>query len=284
MKIAITGSAGFIGSELYNYLSGKAEVIGLVRENESDVLTVTDYSKEQLTELLQGVDCVVHLASKRGAGTSYSEYAENDVLLENVLSAMEQAHVKKIIFMSSLAVYSDPDELPWREDQHPVPQTFYGLSKLTGENMCRFYAKKGISYLIFRSAVVFGGNDLTRMTGSFIRAASNHETLEVRGKSIARRDFIYVKEVVNALAWGALECPVENAILNLSSGGCYTNLEFAEAVNEAFRNTGNLKYDPDTDEGIRDSYMDSSAIRAAGYKYKYDLGSAMQDIASAMQK
>ena len=282
MRIAITGAAGFIGSALYQYLQGKAEIIGLVRENEADNLTITDYSVGHLTELLNGVDCVIHLASKRGAGHSYLEYAENDLLLENILTAMAAARVPKIIFMSSLAVYSEWNTLPWKEDQLPVPQTFYGLSKLTGENMCRYYATKGINYLIFRCAIVFGGNDLTRMTGNFIRAAAEHTVLEVRGKSIAKRDFIYVKEVINALSWGALECPSENIILNLSSGGCYTNLEMAEAVNSAFDNIGNLIYQSDRDEGICDSYMDSSALKALGYVHKYNLNSAMQDVADVM--
>ncbi|MBE6864714.1 MAG: NAD(P)-dependent oxidoreductase [Ruminococcus flavefaciens] len=282
MKIAITGAAGFIGSALYQYLQGKSEVLGLVRENESDILPVTDYSVSHLTEMFQGVDCVIHLASKRGAGQSFVEYAENDVLLENILKAMAAVGVPKIVFMSSLAVYSEQNTLPWTEDQFPIPQTFYGLSKLTGENMCRYYARKGINYLIFRCAIVFGGNDLTRMMGSFIRTAANHETLEVRGKSVAKRDFIYVKEVVHALAWGALECQVENTVLNLSSGECHTNLEIAETVNQAFENAGNLVYHSDIDECLDDSYMASSAIKAAGYVHQYTLQSAMQDVADVM--
>lgn len=283
MKIAITGAAGFIGSTLYQYLQGKAEVLGLVRENESDVLPVTDYSIAHLTEMFQGIDCVIHLASKRGAGHSYIEYTENDILLENILKAMIAAGVPRIIFMSSLAVYSECNALPWKEDQLPIPQTFYGLSKLTGENMCRYYAQKGIKYLIFRCAIVFGGNDQTRMVGNFIRTAANHGTIEVRGKSVAKRDFIYVKEVIRALAWGALDCPVENTVLNLSSGEYHTNYEVAEAVNKAFDNANNLVYRSDIDEELNDSYMESSAIRAAGYVHQYSLQSAMLDVANEME-
>ncbi len=79
---------------------------------------------------------------------------------------------------------------------------------------------------------------------------------------------------------GALDCPVDNVILNLGSGGCYTNLEIAEAANEAFGNVGNLEYKSDTDEGIKDSYMDSSALVLAGYVHRYDFKTAMHDIAA----
>ena len=278
MKIAITGAAGFIGTELRKHLEGKAEVIGLVRPGESDELT--DYSEEELSSLLQGVDCVIHLASKRGGGKGYCEFHENSILLENLLNAMRNAGVKKIIFMSSLAVYSDPAALPWREDSIPTPQTFYGLSKLTGEAMCRFYGKFGIHHLIFRSAIVYGGNDLTRMTGAFISGAAAHKQLKVVGKSVAKRDFIYVKEVVNALAWGALSCSSLDTTFNLGSLACHTNLELALAVNKAFQNEGNLEYLSDADENLTDSYLCSDRLTAAGYVHQYTLDTAMADIAA----
>lgn len=276
MKIIVTGAAGFIGTELLRQIGENEQVVGLSR-SEREGFTATDYSVESLTEIFHGADVVVHLASRRGAAEDYAAFRENDEVTENILKAMLNCGVKKIIFMSSLSVYSNPEEVPWKESQPPVPETFYALSKLAGEGLCQLYARKGIEYTIFRCGIVLGMEKTGRMTAVFMRKAAAGETICLRGRSVAKRDFVYVKDVARALIW-ALSSDKKNQIYNLGSNECYTNLEVAKAINHCFGNGDNLIYEDQVEETVKDAYMDSDKLIQAGFCYAYNFASALQDI------
>ncbi len=279
MKIIITGASGNIGSKLLAVLKEKYrdEVIGLSRTYHEG-LDMTDYSVESLVNIFHNADLVVHLASRRGIAEDYQTYAENEIITENILKAMLATGVQRIIFMSSIAVYSEEAMLPWKEAQYPFPQSFYGLSKLMCEHLCRQYSAKGIDYTVLRCGIVYGGNHSKRMISSFIDKATAKDTLLLRGKSIAKRDFIYVKDVVSALLWSIYESPEKNQIYNLGSGVPLTNLEVALTVNRCMDNDGNLIYEDSVSETVADSYMDISKITAAGFHSSFTFQSALQDI------
>lgn len=277
MKIVVTGASGFIGQEFVRNIPASVDAVLLSRRKQKGYIE-TDYSTEELIPLLRGADVIVHLASIRGKSDRYETFIENEILIENILKAMVNSDCKRIIFMSSIAVYSDQQALPWREEQCVFPQTFYGLSKLTGEYLCQLYAAKGIQYTVFRCGIVYGLDHTERMISNFIRCASRREQLVLTGKSVAKRDFIYVKEVVGALIFVVLGNFPENEIYNLGSGEAYTNLEVAETVNHCFGNVGNLDYDSGVTEQIIDSYMCSDKLYSAGFKKAWSLQAALKDI------
>ena len=279
MKIIITGASGNIGSKLFaKLIDGNGnQVIGLSRSLHKGLET-TDYSISELEKLFQNADIVVHLASHRGTEDDYHSFIDNETITENILKAMQTAKVPRIIFMSSIAVYSDESMLPWKEEQYPTPQSFYGLSKLTCEYLCKQYSAAGIDYTIFRCGIVFGGDHSKRMVSTFIDEAIDKKTLSLNGKSIARRDFIYVKDTVSALLWGIYEAKEKNQIYNLGCGVPMSNLEIAETINECFDNTGNLIYDDSVKETVINSYMDISKISGAGFHNNFTFNSALQDI------
>lgn len=278
MRVAVTGATGLIGSELIKELRGRAVVRGLTRGNNTDILYHTDYSLESLTSIFESVDVVVHLAAVRGQGSDYMHFMDNALLTENVLKASIQANIHKVIYMSSIAVYSNVNLVPWKEDQLVSPQTFYGLSKITGEHLCELYSRKGIDYIIFRCGIVLGITNNNRMTDIFIQRAAEQKTIAVKGKSRAKRDFIYLKDVVRALSWGIFSKQNKNQVYNLGSNRAYTNLEVAKEINHAFENDGNLLYLDNCSEGLNDSRMDSSKLKMAGFQLRYDLSSALADI------
>ena len=279
MKTIITGASGNIGSKLFAALKEnyRDTVVGLSRVHHEG-LEMTDYSVESLVNIFQNADLVIHLASRRGIAEDYQTFAENEIITDNILKAMLASGVRRIVFMSSVAVYSDEAKLPWKEDQYPIPQSFYGLSKLTCEYLCRQYSMKGIDYTILRCGIVYGGDHSKRMISTFIDKASAKDTLLLSGKSIAKRDFIYVKDVVSALLWSIYETPEKNQIYNLGSGEPMTNLEAALTVNRCMDNAGNLIYEDSVRETVADSYMDISKITEAGFHCSFTLQSALQDI------
>lgn len=280
MKVVVTGATGLIGKELMRQLSSQINVLGLSRGNADGNLRKTDYSVEDLTAAFEGAEIVVHLAAIRGKGSDYQQFSDNAVLTENVLKAAVKAKVKKVIFMSSIAVYADVNNVPWKEDQLLRPQTFYGLSKIVGEHLCELYSEKGIAYTIFRCGIVLGITNNKRMTDVFIQNAAEKKPVMVKGKSIARRDFIYLKDVIDALCWGILKDQSKNQVYNLGSGHSYTNLEIALETNRAFDNVDNLIYLDNCEEGLKDSRMDSSKLAQAGFQSGYSLAEALVDIRS----
>lgn len=276
MKIVITGASGNIGSKLLASLKKeyKDEVIGLSIDKEEGLLT-TNYSVNELTNIFKDADVIVHLAARRGIEHDYSLFQENETLTENILKAMLIANVKRIIFMSSIAVYSDQTTLPWKEDQSLFPQSAYGMSKLRCEELIKQYSLMGIEYTIFRGSIVYGGDYSKRMISTFIAQAKTKKTLVLNGKSIAKRDFIYVKEVVNALVWSIYKLNTTNQIYNLGSGEVYSNLEVANKINDCFGNKDNLIYNNSYKEATINSYVDVSKIKNEGYKHLYSFTSGL---------
>lgn len=279
MKIIITGASGNIGSRLFSFLktNKKDEIIGLTRDKEKGFVH-TDYSVNDLVNLFKGADVIIHLAARRGNETDYSLFKENEILTENILKAMTLTNVKRIIFLSSIAVYSDQHDIPWVEEQKLFPQSAYGVSKQKCEQLIEEYSLKGIEYTIFRCSVVYGGDVLKRMISIFIENAKAKKQILINGKSIAKRDFIYVGEVINALVWSIYELKTKNQIYNLGSGEPLSNLEVATKINKCFDNEGNLLYNDSYKETIINSYFDISKIKNAGYKHLYSFYEGLEKI------
>ena len=286
MKVGITGGSGFLGKELVNLLVKEANItpviIGrsLLNEQYEYTYRKTDYTKESLDINLQDIDAVVHLAAKRGAAGRMCDFHENEIITENLYESCKGHGIKNIVFASSIAVYSDVSKIPWNEQQIPSPKTFYGISKMACEYIGDIYHKKfGLNIKSLRIAQVLGeGERKGHMMNTFIDNAYEKKILNVIGKSIAKREFVYVKDVARAILL-ALSKEEIHGSFNIGSNEAYTNLEIAKMVNECFDNQGNMTYDDSIDEGIESSLMDSSkAFKILGYKPMYNMKEALNDI------
>jgi nucleoside-diphosphate-sugar epimerase len=116
------------------------------------------------------------------------------------------------------------------------------------------------------------------MLSRFMEAAYAHKSLCVHGKSIARREFIYVKDVANAICWSIDNSNTCNQIINLGYGKGYTNYEIASLTNEAFHNPEKIFYEDQISEGIKDSYMNVTKLKKIGFTPEYSIETAMYDL------
>ncbi len=110
MKIFITGSGGFIGSELIKHLQGKHEIIGYAHEKGDDIL---DYDK--LKKAMKGCEVVIHLAAHRKPyeDKTFKDYFETNCIgTFNVAQAAMENKVKKLIFTSSTSYYGIEKGIP----------------------------------------------------------------------------------------------------------------------------------------------------------------------------
>ena len=279
MRIAVTGASGFIGTELLSGLKKRKgiKVTAITRGGsaraDSPFCTwkETDWSVKSLTEALEGADAVIHLAGVRGTGSDPAEYAVNTEMTRNLLEAMTAAGTKRIVFASTISVYDDENGIPWKEDSVLKGRTMYGESKISCERLIREYAAKGgFTYGIVRIAQVLGEGEKRRgMMNVFIDTAASGGTLRVMGRSEAKRQYIYVKDLAEILAMlaegsGGPDAG-KNIIVNAGMPDAYTNLEIAKMVNAVFGNTTPIEYDDSFPETIRSSHMDISRLEKLGY-------------------
>ena len=304
MRVAVTGASGFIGKELLSILSKieDTSVIALTRgencvtENGSHVIWVaTDYSVESLTDIFRGVcegdivdachvDAVIHLAGVRGTENDPEKFRINETITSNILSAMKDAGVNRIVFASTISVYDDEDLIPWTEDSPLKGRTQYGESKIRCEELIRSHAADyGYTYGIARIAQVIGSGEKRRgMINVFMDAAAYGGQLKVIGRSVAKRQYIYVKDLANLLliltVGNSVYSADSNLIVNAGMPKAYTNLEIARIVNKVYGNKTPINYDDSHQETIRPSCMNVGYLEETVGMAPCDVDKALEDI------
>lgn len=269
MRIAITGASGFIGTELLEELNKyQLEIVGLTRgsvpvnSTKNVFWRVTDYSYADLAKALSGVDVIVHLAGVRGTTAYPNDYIVNETMTGEILKAMTDCGVKRIVFASTISVYNNVDTMPWTEESPLEPRTMYGDSKISCEKLIRDYSKRyGFDYSILRIAQVLGLGEKRRgMMNVFLDTAAAGGEITVIGKSEAKRQYIYVKDLVDIIARLAT-CDDGSQILNVGMPNAYTNLEIAQIVNDVYGNKTPINYDDSKPETIQSSFMSIDRLR-----------------------
>ncbi len=162
MKIVVTGAGGRLGRHVVRELAGAGhEVTGIdkVASGESPVrmLTLDLLDAPRIMSALVGAEAVVHLGNHIDPTAAVPDpaYNQNVVMNFNVFEAARVAGVRRLVFASSVqAMTGDrrrsdppaPSRLPWLplDGDHPaIPTNPYALSKAAGEDMLRYYARKG---------------------------------------------------------------------------------------------------------------------------------------------
>lgn len=284
MKVAITGGSGFLGKEVISALEHDASYIpviigkGKVNETNHEYRT-TDYSRENLKTVLTDIKAVIHLAAKRGTGGNIADYHTNINITNNLYESCTELGITNIVFSSTISIYSDVSKMPWSEESLPSTKTFYSVSKLACEHIGNIFHKNhGLNIKSLRIAQILGEGEIKGMLNTFIDNAFEKRILKVTGKSVAKREFVYVKDVARAVIL-ALKKDSVHGSFNIGSKASYSNYEIATMVNDVFDNKGNLFYDESIRETIESSLMDSSkAGKELGYLPQYSLKEALKDI------
>lgn len=286
MKVGITGGSGFLGRYVAEKLkSENCEIVIFSRSEKKNAplqYVKTDYTIKNLCywfKKLQ-IEAVVHLAAKRGSQDRIEEFHDNEILTQNLYEACTQEGVKNIIFASSISVYSIQENLPWSEENLPVAETMYGISKLVNENIGNIYStKKNLYIKNLRLAHLYGFNEKNNyMINLFFRQAYHKKALTVNGNSHAKREFLYVKDAANAIFCG-LKKEKLYGTFNIGSTSIYTNLEVASKINEVFNNKDNIKINFSQKENIGSSYMiKEKSEKYLDYKPMYTFEHALKQI------
>ena len=296
MRILITGGAGFIASHIAEHFHKQAQVIafdnmrtGNKRNLEGlDVTFIrgTITNRNMLANVMHGVDCVFHLAALVSVSESMADPLEcariNATGHLKVLEAAAKAGVRKLVFASSAAIYGDNPSVPKDEAMPPEPQSPYAITKLNGELYnALFTREKRLETVNIRFFNVFGPRQ--DPTGSyaaavpiFIKRSLNGQPIIIHGDGRQTRDFIYVKDIVSALAFAATT-PGLTGTYNAGYGTATSILELAQKISALTGSPPNLEYAPARPGDVRHSLADASKLCAAGWRPKYDLDEGLAD-------
>ncbi|MEA5583190.1 NAD-dependent epimerase/dehydratase family protein [Nodularia harveyana UHCC-0300] len=220
MHFIITGGAGFIGSHLTDELLLTGHQVTVVDnfmtgfrhnlpEHSHLQFVEKDICECQPQDFTKPIDGIFHLAAASSVQKSWLNPLEthhhNLSSTMAVVQICEALGIPRLVFTSSAAVYGNPTQLPLRETHSTNPISPYGLHKLMGEQYIDFFAKNnGFSAVILRLFNVFGDRQSPKSPYSgvislFSSAIQQGLPIKIYGDGTQKRDFIYVKDVVNAL-------------------------------------------------------------------------------------
>ena len=246
MRVLVTGGSGFIGSHVVDKLRlrGHEPVIYDLRPSpwhepgtvDTVLGSITD--REALERALHSCDAVAHLAAVADVNDVHAEPEDAERINARgtvaVLEAARRAGVKRIVYASTIWVYSDCAEEAVDEDTLlPPPSHLYTSTKLAGELYCKAYQELyGIDYTILRFGIPYGPRAReAAVIPAFVGKALRGEALTLAGDGSQSRRFVYVEDLADGVALG-LSDVAENRVYNLASDENVTIKQIAETIKD----------------------------------------------------
>jgi UDP-glucose 4-epimerase len=247
-KVVVTGGAGFIGSNLCrtllkngakvtaydNLYSGKIEFIEDLMDKGLNFFRADIRDQKALEEATKNSELIFHLAAQTSVPFSMDNPKEDcEINVVGTVNALEAARKAgaRVIFASSAAVYGNPEKRPTPETYLTRPVAFYGLTKLIGENYCRFYNENyGLEVVMFRIFNVYGPDCHGAIYDFLNKLRKNPNKLEVLGTGKQSRDFVYISDMVNALLKAAISPQAPGEVFNVGTGTTTSVAELARMI------------------------------------------------------
>ncbi len=224
MNILVTGAAGFIGSHLCERLLLDENNIVFGIDGLID-LTLVQFKQRNLTSLINhprfsfknenlltnnleqtisNIDVIYHLAAIPGVrsswGSDFNSYVINNIqVTQRLLEACRNKPIKKFIYISTSSVYGEKIGKV-AEGSLTTPLSPYGVTKLTGEYLCKVYEKNfNVPIIILRYFTIYGPRQRSDMAfHRFIKQVLLNKPLTIFGTGKQTRDFTYISDCVEA--------------------------------------------------------------------------------------
>ncbi len=292
MRFLITGAAGFLGTPLANRLvSDGHSVVGLddLSTGDPDGLSPDVHlmrgdinDRPKLWTLLQGVDCVYHLAARVIVPESILYPREYNIVnvggTVTLMEAMRDVGVKRVVFISSGSIYGNQRNQPMKETLRPQPRSPYAVSKLAAEYYIRTIGELWkIETVVLRVFNAYGPEQRLPPTHApvipyCIKQALDNGTIVIHGAGNQTRDYVFVDDVVNAAVRASSVSDINRLIINVGSGKETSVNEIAKIVTELSATKPEIVHNPHHDSGPSRMCADISlAQRKLGYEPSVNL-------------
>lgn len=256
-RYLVTGGAGFIGSNLVEYLVNEGESVRVIDNfstgnpaNIEPFLGRVEFMEGSLTcpemcaKAVAGVQNVLHQAAipsvPRSVADPMASHTANVTGTLNLLLAARDAGVKRVVYAGSSSAYGNQEGEYKREDMTPSPLSPYAVSKLAGEHYLRAFSEcYGLETVSLRYFNVFGPRQAVNSAYGaviplFISAALAGRSPVIYGDGLQARDFTFVENNVRANILAATgDFEARGQVYNVACGTSYTVLGLLEAINKA---------------------------------------------------
>jgi len=206
-KHFVTGAAGFLGSQIVDKLHslGERDIIAFdvlpCQELPQGVTGVQGsvLDKGLLMRLTEGVDYIHHNAALVPLTKSGSDFqAVNVIGTRNIVECCKKNAVRKLIHMSSSAIYGLPEDMPITEKTGYAPIEVYGQSKLDGEKEVWKYMQEGGRAVCIRPRTIIGGKSRLGIFQILFEWISEGINIYVIGKGDNLFQFVHVDDLIDA--------------------------------------------------------------------------------------
>ncbi|MDZ4845320.1 MAG: SDR family oxidoreductase [Chitinophagales bacterium] len=279
----ITGGAGFIGSNIVEYLlkhhAGKVRVLDNLitgsRDNVEDFkeYPAFDFFEGDIRDLMicreavQDIDYVLHQAALGSVPRSLKEpEVTNSINVDgfvNMLIASKDEKVKRFVYASSSSVYGDSRDLPQLEERIGKPLSPYAVSKYVNELYAKVFADNyGLEVIGLRYFNVFGPRQSPKgayaaVIPLFIHGLMHAQEVFINGDGTQTRDFTFVENAVqaNILAAFTQNKKAINQVFNVAVGDSYS----VSQMHRMLREYTGIKAEPSHRESRQGEIMNSLA-------------------------
>lgn len=297
-RILITGSAGFIGSNLTNSLlrRGNVQVIGLdnfddfysreqKEKNMSSFISNVDFSFVEgdirnMNDLLalSEIDVIIHLAAKAGVRPSIQNpilYQDVNVSgTQNLLEFARKRNIKQFVFGSSSSVYGINENVPWVEEEKLMPISPYASTKLSCEMLGHVYSHLyGIRFLALRFFTVYGPAQRPDLAiHKFFNSISKGQAIPVFGDGSTSRDYTFVEDTIQGIVAAIDYDQSDFEIINLGNHQTVTLSELIQAIEKICGKQANIDRLPEQPGDVPQTYANiSKAQKLLNYHPKTEL-------------
>lgn len=254
-RVLVTGSAGFIGSHMVDYLSthgqnvwGVDDLSGGFLRNVSDKKRFTKLdlrSRQKTAAYINQLkpDLIFHLAADATEGrsqfTPFSALDRNLTAYYNLLIPAIKNGLKKMLLVSSMSVYGK-QKPPFTENDLPQPEDIYGISKAAMEESTKVLSNVyGFQYTIIRPHNVYGprqnlSDPYRNVIGIFINRLLGGKNFYIYGDGEQKRAFSYIDDIVPATIEAAFQEKAHGHIFNLGFDHPVTLKQLGEVVLNTF--------------------------------------------------
>ena len=300
MRCAVTGGAGFIGSNLVdrllalghqvlaydNFSTGQERFLEEAQRSPRFALLRGDtLDLPALTGAMRGADFVFHLAANAdvrfGLQHPRKDLEQNTLATFNVLEAMRAAGVSRIAFASTGSVYGEPELFPTPESvPFPVQTSLYGASKLAGEGLVQAYCEGfGFQGTIFRFVSILGERYTHGHIVDFYKQLLAHPAeLHILGDGHQRKSYLYVQDCLDAMLLAIERSQDPVSIFNLGTDEyCQVN-DSIRWISEHLGLQPTLTYSGGQRGWVGDSpfiYLDCRRMRALGWQPRLSIRQAV---------
>jgi UDP-glucose 4-epimerase len=292
-SVLITGVTGFIGRYVARqFFQAGWTVMGLgTRPPENSPrqdLTAYNALKLPSSELSALVasfqpDVCIHCAGRASVDLSVSDPASDFqsgvALTFNLLDALRtHAPSCRVLFLSSAAIYGEPETLPIAEAHSVRPISPYGFHKLMSEQLCQeFFQLYRLPTAAVRIFSAYGPGLRRQVLWDICQKALTQDALRLRGTGQESRDFIHGRDVAQALYMLAQKATFEGEVYNLANGTETTIKSLAQTILESLNLQIPLEFDGARLPGIPCNWQaDISKIEALGFRTEVPLEQGIQ--------